>query len=200
MASRTGLSLLSQSSDSLSKHSSQNPVVLKCLVPCGHALPSLGKHHYWWSTQVVPAHLWVLLLFANGSPSGPYGSGQHTGVCGGASPPLGDALRHWSKLSAVKIFFSYLASCANVHPEPLISFNYSTEAHTLPYVRQITSESVTYKAGHPKPLLWDNLEGLGEGGRELGVGFGMQGTHVCLWPIHVGVWQTPWQYCKVTIL
>ena len=27
-----------------------------------------------------------------------------------------------------------------------------------------------------------------------------EGTHVCLWPIHVDVWQKPSQYCKVIIL
>ena len=33
----------------------------------------------------------------------PYGSGQHTGVHRGGSPLLGDALRHWSKLSALEL-------------------------------------------------------------------------------------------------
>ena len=28
----------------------------------------------------------------------------------------------------------------------------------------------------------------------------MRRTHVCLWPIHVDVWQKPLQYCKVIIL
>ena len=26
-----------------------------------------------------------------------------------------------------------------------------------------------------------------------------EGTDVYLWPIHVGVWQKPSQYCKITI-
>ena len=38
------------------------------------------------------------------------------------------------------------------------------------------------EAGHPKPVLCDNLEGWsGEGGRR---GFKRKGTHVCLWPIY----------------
>ena len=46
---------------------------------------------------------------------------------------------------------------------------------------------------HPKPGLWDNLEGSGgEGG---GMRFRMEGIHVHLWPVHVDVWQK-----KITIL
>ena len=29
---------------------------------------------------------------------------------------------------------------------------------------------------------------------------GRRGPHVCLWPIHVDVWQNPSQYCKLIIL
>ena len=48
---------------------------------------------------------------------------------------------------------------------------------------------------HPKPGLWNNLEGLGgEGGWDRGSGWG--GIHVHLWPIHVDVWQKPSQYCN----
>ena len=55
-----------------------------------------------------------------------------------------------------------------------------------------------YDAGNPKPVLCNNLEGWGgEGG---GRGLQEWGTHVCLWPIHVDVWQRPSQYCQVTIL
>ena len=38
------------------------------------------------------------------------------------------------------------------------------------------------EAGHPKPVLGDNPEGWGRGW------FGIVGTHVYLWPIHVHVW------------
>ena len=58
----------------------------------------------------------------------------------------------------------------------------SVETYTLPYVKQITSGSLMYNIGHPKPVLCDNLEGWdGEGA---GRGFRMEGTYVCLWPIH----------------
>ena len=68
----------------------------------------------------------------------------------------------------------------------------------LPYVKQMTSESSMYEAGHPKLVLWDNPEGWGvEGGRR-GVQNG--GTHVHPWLIHVNVWLKPQQYCKVISL
>ena len=35
----------------------------------------------------------------------------------------------------------------------------STETYTLPYVKQMTSESSRHEAGHSKPVLWDNPEG-----------------------------------------
>ena len=35
----------------------------------------------------------------------------------------------------------------------------SIETYTLPYVKQMTSVSSIHEAGHPKPVLWDNLEG-----------------------------------------
>ena len=45
-----------------------------------------------------------------------------------------------------------------------------------------------HEVRHPKPVLWDSLEGYGgEGG-----GRGVQdagGTHVYLWLIHVYVWK-----------
>ena len=61
----------------------------------------------------------------------------------------------------------------------------------------MTSVSLIHEAGHPKPVLRDNLEGWGEDGG--GRGFRMGGTHVYLWPIHVDVWQKPSQYYKVII-
>ena len=41
------------------------------------------------------------------------------------------------------------------------------EACVLPYVKQMTSASSMYEAGHPNPVLWNNPEGrIGkEGGR-----------------------------------
>ena len=33
-------------------------------------------------------------------------------------------------------------------------------------------------------------------GIEEGGGGGGEGTHVCLWPIHIDVWQKPSQYCN----
>ena len=53
-----------------------------------------------------------------------------------------------------------------------------------------------YDTGNPKPVLCDNLDGWGRVG-----GGGMEeGTHECLWPIHIHVWQTPSQYLKVIVL
>ena len=37
-------------------------------------------------------------------------------------------------------------------------------------------------------------------GREVGGGLRREGTRICLWPIHVDVWQKPSQYYKVIIL
>ena len=34
----------------------------------------------------------------------------------------------------------------------------------------------------------------------MGEGFRREGIHVCLWLIHVDVWQRPTQYCKALIL
>ena len=61
----------------------------------------------------------------------------------------------------------------------------------------MTCVSSVREAGHPKPVLWDNLEGRGgEGGER---GFRIRGTHVYLWLIHVDVWQKPSQYCNYPI-
>ena len=57
----------------------------------------------------------------------------------------------------------------------------------------MTSASLMHEAEHPKLVLWDNLEGQGG---EVGRGFRIGWTHVCLWPIHVDVWQNPSQYCN----
>ena len=51
----------------------------------------------------------------------------------------------------------------------------SIETCILPYVKQMTCPSLMHEAGHPKPVLWDNLEGWhGEGG---GSGF-QDGGHM----------------------
>ena len=55
-----------------------------------------------------------------------------------------------------------------------------------------------HETGHPKPVLWDNLEGQGEEGGSNGVRD--RGTHVYPWLTHVDVWQKPSQYCKEIIL
>ena len=34
----------------------------------------------------------------------------------------------------------------------------SIETYTLPHVKQMTSVRLMHEAGHPKPVLWDNLE------------------------------------------
>ena len=60
----------------------------------------------------------------------------------------------------------------------------------------MTSASSVHESGHPKPVLWNNIEV----GTEVGGGFRIGGTHVYQWPIHVDVWQKPSQYCKVIIL
>ena len=62
----------------------------------------------------------------------------------------------------------------------------------------MTSASLMHEAGHSKPVLWDNPEGWGE--EEGGRGVHDGGTRVHPWLIHVNVWQTPPQYCKVIIL
>ena len=60
------------------------------------------------------------------------------------------------------------------------------ETHALPYVKQITSVSVTYDTGHPKSVLCDNLEAWsGERGRRRIKDGGE--THVCRWQIHTHV-------------
>ena len=51
-------------------------------------------------------------------------------------------------------------------------------------------------------MLWAGGTGmtLGDGmGRDMEGGLWM-GAHVCLWLIHVNVWQKPLQYCKVISL
>ena len=76
----------------------------------------------------------------------------------------------------------------------MISEN-STEACILPPVKQIASPGSMHETGLSKPVHWDNPEGWdGEGG---GRRVQDRGTHVHPWRIHVNVWQTPPQYCKV---
>ena len=33
------------------------------------------------------------------------------------------------------------------------------ETYTLPYLKQMTSASLMHEAGHPKPVLWDKVDG-----------------------------------------
>ena len=51
----------------------------------------------------------------------------------------------------------------------------SSETCILPYVKQMTSANSMHEAGHPKLVLWDNPEGWGGEGREVGGGFRMVG-------------------------
>ena len=44
---------------------------------------------------------------------------------------------------------------------PTLYTDYSIETYTLPYVKWMTSVSLMHEAGHPKLVLWDNLEGWG---------------------------------------
>ena len=55
-----------------------------------------------------------------------------------------------------------------------------------------------HETGHAKPVHWDQPEGWD--GEEGGGGFGIGGTHIRPWLIHVSVWQNPLQYCKVISL
>ena len=73
----------------------------------------------------------------------------------------------------------------------------SIETCILPYVKQMTSASLMYEAGHPRLMLWDNSEGWGGEGGERGSGWG---DTVYPWLIHVDVWQKPLQYYKAIVL
>ena len=54
----------------------------------------------------------------------------------------------------------------------------------------MTIGNLLYDTGNPKTVLCDNL--LGGKGREVGGGFKSEKTClVCLWLIHVDVWQKP---------
>ena len=46
---------------------------------------------------------------------------------------------------------------------------------------------LVYDTGHPKPALRDSCGGKGR--REVGGGLRSEGTYVCLWLIHVDIWQ-----------
>ena len=67
--------------------------------------------------------------------------------------------------------------------------------HILHYVKWIASGSLVYEAGHPKPVLCDNLERWdGEGlGREA-----QEGGDICI--PNADSWHKPSQYCEVIIL
>ena len=66
----------------------------------------------------------------------------------------------------------------------------SIETGILPYIKQMTSPSSMHEARHSS---WCSGTTQRDAvGREMG-----WGTHVHLWLIHVNVWQTPSQFCKV---
>ena len=58
----------------------------------------------------------------------------------------------------------------------------------------MTSASSMHKAGHSNPELLENSEGWGGEGGAMGVQ--NRGTHVCLWLIHVDVWQNHYNVVK----
>ena len=74
----------------------------------------------------------------------------------------------------------------------------SIETYTLLCVKQISSASLMYEAGHPKLVLCDNLEGWGGEGGGRGV---QEGGDTCM-PKADLYWcmQKPSQYRKVIIL
>ena len=74
----------------------------------------------------------------------------------------------------------------------------SIEIYTLPYIKQIASGSLMLTQGTQgqcSVTTWRDGVTSKAGG-----GLRREGTHVCLWPIHVDVRQKPSQYCKVIIL
>ena len=62
----------------------------------------------------------------------------------------------------------------------------------IPYVKQISSGSLIYDIGKPKPVLCEKLKD-GVEREDRGVSGGRE--HICLRPIHVDVWQRPSEYC-----
>ena len=65
-------------------------------------------------------------------------------------------------------------------------------------IYKLASGNWPYDAGNPRLVLYDNLERWDAegGGREA-----YEGGNICiLWLIHVEVWQTPSQYCKLPVL
>ena len=58
--------------------------------------------------------------------------------------------------------------------------------------------SLRYDTGNPKLELCDHQEGWSAKGGWGGLT--REGSQVCLWVIHVHVWQRPSQNCKVIIL
>ena len=63
------------------------------------------------------------------------------------------------------------------------------EIFIISYMKQVTSPGSMHGAGCSDLVHWDDPEGWyeeGGGRREEGSGWG---THVCLWRIHIDVWQ-----------
>ena len=54
----------------------------------------------------------------------------------------------------------------------------NNEIYTLPYAKQMTHASLMYEAGHPKLVLWDNLEGQGGEGGGGGFRMGVRATRM----------------------
>ena len=73
----------------------------------------------------------------------------------------------------------------------------SVEMCILSYVKWIASPGLMHETRFSGPEHCDDSEGWDEEGGGTGV---LDGGHVCLWLIHVNVWQKPLQYCKAISL
>ena len=62
----------------------------------------------------------------------------------------------------------------------------------------MASGNFLYDSGNPKLMFCDNIVGWAGEGR--GRKFKRERAYVCLWTIHVDVWQKSSLYCKVIIL
>ena len=70
----------------------------------------------------------------------------------------------------------------------------SVETCILPYVKQIASGTLLCDTGGSTQCsVTTSRDGMGQ---EMGGGFRKEGTYVCLWLIHVDVWQKPTHYMK----
>ena len=79
-----------------------------------------------------------------------------------------------------------------------MNWEISMETYALPYGKQIASRNLRYDKGSST---WCSVTAWRGGmGWEMGGRFKREGTFVCLWLIHVDVWQKPEQYGKAIML